>query len=76
MSVYYVPPRPNRTGQTLPMDKKYVKAIEKRVQYDMDAVIEWWRRVSAGWTEIDGDTITFYHWRMDNAKSAYSRNVW
>ena len=68
--------RTNRTGQTLPMDGKYTKAIDKMQQYPMDKVIDWWRRMFMGWVEVNGDSVTFFHPRMDGAKAAYSRSAW
>ena len=68
--------RTNRTGQILPVEKKIAKAIEARTNYSMDAVIEWWKRMMMGWVEINGDKITFFHGRMDNAHGAYTRSTW
>jgi hypothetical protein len=68
--------RTNRRGQIFPVDKKTAQAIEKRTNYSMDMVIDWWKRMAIGWVEINGDEITFSHYRMDNAKATYTRSIW
>ena len=68
--------RTNRRGQTFPVDKKMAQAIEKRTGYEMAIVIDWWKRMTMGWVEIDGEQITFMHSRMDNAKAIYTRRTW
>ncbi len=68
--------RTDHRGQTFPVERKIAQAVEKRTSYSMDAVIEWWKRMMMGWVEVNGDQITFSHWRMDNATATYTRNVW